>query len=125
MCRDCYNTTAASFCPSIAITNPELIWSYQQEQKRQKALQKPKATKPEVMPSSASTYSGSTAYSYNKEEGQSKPKRSMRQKIKEVWKDMGNPPTARYDSEHGTSSKDAKGTSGPMNSSPLNQQNKR
>ncbi|KAI0013004.1 hypothetical protein F4779DRAFT_614165 [Xylariaceae sp. FL0662B] len=126
MCQNCAKTTAASFSPSMAITNPALIWSFQQEQKQRAALQRSNTTQPEVMPSSASTYSESTTYSYDKEkQGQSQPKRSMRQRMKDVVKDMGKPPTARYDSEHGIKTKDVGGSHGPMNSSPLNQQGRR
>ncbi|KAI1491992.1 hypothetical protein F5X96DRAFT_628816 [Biscogniauxia mediterranea] len=112
MCKNCQNTYAASFAPaSMAITNPELIWSQVQEQKRISAASSRTATaaaaaKASSSPSSsssppaaqssttavpssdaASTFSESTTLSYDKEEDRkvAGPKKSMRQRIKGVW----------------------------------------
>ncbi|KAI6084397.1 hypothetical protein F4821DRAFT_242756 [Hypoxylon rubiginosum] len=129
MCRNCYGTTAASFSPSLAITNPELIWSHQLEQKQRaaaaaqasKAQSQTQSESSQVKPSSASTYSESTTYSYDKDKSQTEttPKRSMRQRLKGVFKDMGNPPTSKYDREHDQETTDRKTDHAPMSSSPI------
>ncbi|KAI1764248.1 hypothetical protein GGR53DRAFT_327719 [Hypoxylon sp. FL1150] len=129
MCRNCYNTTAASFSPSMAITNPELIWSHQQEQKQRavvaaaqasKARSQPQTESSQAKPSSASTYSESTTYSYDKDQShtETKPKRSMRQRIKGLFQDMSNPPTSMYDQEQGQEIVDQKTYHAPMSSNP-------
>ncbi|OTA59304.1 hypothetical protein K449DRAFT_397592 [Hypoxylon sp. EC38] len=124
MCRTCYQTTAASFSPSLAITNPELIWVHHMEQKQRAsinhALSTQSQSKPEVKPSSASTYSESTTYSYDKDKNQSSPKqkRSMRQRIKEVFKDIGSPPTTHQDRVDGQKTQDQAIDHGPMSSTP-------
>ncbi|KAI1379621.1 hypothetical protein F4677DRAFT_409798 [Hypoxylon crocopeplum] len=106
MCRNCYHMTAVSFSPSLAITNPELVWPHHQEQKQRAAMsnahnQAQSQPQEQAKPSSASTYSESTTYSYDKDLSQTetKQKRSMRQRIKNTLKDMGSSPTTR--SEHG------------------------
>ncbi|KAI1386755.1 uncharacterized protein F4822DRAFT_325645 [Hypoxylon trugodes] len=126
MCGNCHHTTAASFSSALAITNPELIWVHQQEQKRRAGLyhnyHKQSQSQPSnVMSSSASTYSESTTYSYDKEksQGDTKQKRSMKQRIKETFKEMGSPPTSKYDRDHGLATKDHATEHGPMSSSPL------
>ncbi|KAI8965569.1 hypothetical protein F5Y11DRAFT_344445 [Daldinia sp. FL1419] len=109
MCQDCCRTTAAAVSMSLAMTNPELIWPHHQDQKRRSAhCQSPKTlsqSQPssDVKPSSASTYSESTTYSYDKETspGGAKKKQSMRQRIKDTFKGIGNPPTAKSDRENG------------------------
>ncbi|KAF3061916.1 hypothetical protein GL218_03727 [Daldinia childiae] len=123
MCQDCYRTSAAAVSMSLAMTNPELIWPYHQEQKRQSAhSQSSKAqtqAQLDVKPSSASTYSESTTYSYDKEKSHSdtKQKRSMRQRIKETLKDIGNPPTAKSDRKNGQKTEDLTTDYGLMSSS--------
>ncbi|KAI1650447.1 uncharacterized protein F4817DRAFT_327761 [Daldinia loculata] len=125
MCQDCYRKSAAAVSMSLAMTNPELIWPHHQDQKRQLAdYQSSKAqtqakTQSDVKPSSASTYSESTTYSYDKEKshGDTKQKRSMRQRIKETLKDMGNSPTAKYDRKHGQKTEDLTTDYGLMSSS--------
>ncbi|KAK6957948.1 hypothetical protein Daesc_000738 [Daldinia eschscholtzii] len=112
MCQDCYRTTAAAVSMSLAMTNPELIWPHHQDQKRQAAQCQKSGTQtqqqhqqqqpqpqPDVKPSSASTYSGSTTYSIDKEksQGDAKQKRSMRQRITETLKDLGRPSTEKSD----------------------------
>ncbi|KAI4859238.1 hypothetical protein F4820DRAFT_176608 [Hypoxylon rubiginosum] len=127
MCRNCYHTTAASFSPSMAITNPALVWPHHQEQKQRAAAHQASKTQSQpqtvshVKPSSALTYSESTTYSYDQEKNQTetKQKRSMRQRLKGVFKDMGNPPTSKDDREHGQETRDRTSEHAPMSSSPL------
>ncbi|XXG98882.1 Squalene epoxidase [Hypoxylon texense] len=130
MCRNCYHTTAASFSPSMAITNPELVWPHHQEQKQRaaaahqasKAQSQPQTeTESHIKPSSASTHSESTTYSYDKDKSQAetKQKRSMRQRLKGVFKDMGSPPTSKDDREHGRETTEQTLDHAPMSSSPL------
>ncbi|KAI1776622.1 hypothetical protein F4818DRAFT_354800 [Hypoxylon cercidicola] len=127
MCRNCYHTTAASFSPSMAITNHELVWPHHQEQKQRAAAaqasktQSQPQTESHIKPSSASTYSEATTYSYDKEQSQTetKQKRSMRQRLKDAFKDLGSPPTSKYDREHGQETRDPKPEHAPMSSSPL------
>ncbi|KAI1397533.1 hypothetical protein F4819DRAFT_471755 [Hypoxylon fuscum] len=133
MCKNCYSTTAASFSPSLAIamTNPELVWSHHQEQKQRAGLYHTSQSQPQaqaqaqqqpgIKPSSASTYSESTTYSYDKDKSHSETntKRSMKQRIKDTFKDMGSPPTSKYDRDHGQETKNRKSDHGPMGSSPL------
>ncbi|KAI1206508.1 uncharacterized protein F4807DRAFT_439385 [Annulohypoxylon truncatum] len=123
MCKDCYKTTAASVSMSLAMTNPELIWPYHQEQKRaaRQASQAQPQPQSDVMSSSASTFSGSTAYSYDKEQGQNDTttqKRSVRQRIKEAFKDMGSPPSAYHDRVNGQKTEEPAPEYGPMSSTP-------
>ncbi|KAI0841191.1 hypothetical protein F5Y06DRAFT_215074 [Hypoxylon sp. FL0890] len=124
MCRTCYQTTAASFAPSLAITNPELIWVHHMEQKQRArinhALGSQSQPKADVKPSSASTYSESTTYSYDKDksQGDSKQKRSVRQRIKETFKNMGSPPTAHHDRVNGQKTQEPSTEHGPMSSTP-------
>ncbi|KAI0152130.1 hypothetical protein F4776DRAFT_600202 [Hypoxylon sp. NC0597] len=124
MCRTCYQTTAASFSPSLAITNPELIWVHHMEQKQRANINRALSTRSqpqsEVQPSSASTYSESTTYSYDKDKNQSnhKQKRSMRQRIKEAFKDMGSPPTSHHDRVNGQKTQEQAAEHGPMSSTP-------
>ncbi|KAI1505269.1 hypothetical protein F5X99DRAFT_368851 [Biscogniauxia marginata] len=119
MCRNCQATYAASFSPtSMAITNPELIWSQVQEQKRRSAAQSSPSSQSTAQlrtvvasPSdAASTYSESTTFSYDKADtiAASKPKKSMRQRIKNAWGDRGGQPTAQDDRKH-----DAKADTAP------------
>jgi hypothetical protein len=63
----------------------------------------------------ASTYSDSTTYSYSKERATtaSKPSSGFKQSVKAVFKDLGRPPTYRYDLDHGARSSDL---GGPFNS---------
>ncbi|KAI0111728.1 hypothetical protein F4814DRAFT_423405 [Daldinia grandis] len=127
MCQDCSRTSAAAVSMSLAMTNPELIWPYHQDQKRQpiycqsskEQRQTQTKTQPDVKPSSASTFSESTTYSYDKEKSQSgtKQKRSMRQRIKETFKDMGNLPTAKSDRKNDQKTEDLTTDHGPMSSS--------
>ncbi|KAI2620627.1 hypothetical protein GGS26DRAFT_303081 [Hypomontagnella submonticulosa] len=121
MCRDCYHTTAASFSPSLAMTNPELIWSHHQEQKQRAGLYSSSKAHSQPQSSSASTYSESTTYSYDKEKSHSdtKQKRSMRQRVKDAFKDMGSPPRSYDDRVNGRQTEDQKVDHGPMSSSPL------
>ncbi|KAI1137791.1 hypothetical protein F5Y05DRAFT_386364 [Hypoxylon sp. FL0543] len=124
MCRTCYQTTTASFSASLAITNPELIWVHHMEQKQRahinRALSSPSQPRSDVKPSSASTYSESTTYSYDKDKSQSdsKQKRSVRQRIKETFKNMGSPPTAYHDRVNGQETQVQSTEHGPMNSTP-------
>ncbi|OTA93603.1 hypothetical protein M434DRAFT_291082 [Hypoxylon sp. CO27-5] len=124
MCRTCYQTTAASFSSSLAITNPELIWVHHMEQKQRAsinhALSTQSQSKPDVKPSSASTYSESTTYSYDKDKSQSSPKqkRSMRQRIKEVFKDMGSPPASHHDRVNSHKTEEQVADHSPMSSTP-------
>ncbi|KAI1482326.1 hypothetical protein F4774DRAFT_370904 [Daldinia eschscholtzii] len=107
MCQDCYRTTSAAVSMSLAMTNPELIWPHHQDQKRQAAqyqksgtqTQQQQQPQSDVKPSSASTYSGSTTYSIDKEksQGDAKQKRSMRQRLTETLKDLGRSPTEKSD----------------------------
>ncbi|KAI0388089.1 hypothetical protein F5Y04DRAFT_241638 [Hypomontagnella monticulosa] len=126
MCRNCYHTTAASFSPSLAMTNPELIWSHHQEQKQRaglyptsKAPSQPQQTA--MKSSSASTYSESTTYSYDKEKSHNdtKQKRSMRQRVKDAFKDIGSPPRSYDERVNGQQTQDQKVDHGPMSSNPL------
>ncbi|KAI1658357.1 hypothetical protein F4813DRAFT_356565 [Daldinia decipiens] len=125
MCQDCYRTSAAAVSMSLAMTNPELIWPHHQDNKRQSAHFQPSKTQTQtkaqsdVKPSSASTYSESTTYSYDKEKshGDAKQKRSMRQRIKETFKDIGNSPTEKYDRKNGQKTEDLTTYHGPMSSS--------
>ncbi|KAI0889301.1 uncharacterized protein GGS22DRAFT_184879 [Annulohypoxylon maeteangense] len=108
------------------MTNPELIWAHHQEQKQaarraSKARHQTQAQpQSDVMSSSASTFSGSTAYSYDKDQPQtdSKQKRSVRQRIKEAFKDMGSPPTAYEDRVNGRKTEEPAPEHGPMSSTP-------
>ncbi|KAI1417023.1 hypothetical protein F5Y13DRAFT_153563 [Hypoxylon sp. FL1857] len=124
MCRTCYQTTTACFSSSLAITNPELIWVHHLEQKQRArlnhAMSSQSQPKPEVKPSSASTYSESTTYSYDKEKSQNdtKQKRSVRQRIKEAFKDMGSPPSSYHDRVNGRKTQDQT-EHGPINSTPV------
>ncbi|KAI2464580.1 hypothetical protein F4781DRAFT_412618 [Annulohypoxylon bovei var. microspora] len=122
MGQDCYNTTAASVSLSLAMTNPELLWANHQEQKRiaRQASKVQPQPQSNVMSSSASTFSGSTAYSYDKEQSQGDPKqkRSVRQRIKEAFKDMGSPPTAHQDRVSGQKTEKQSDEYGPMSSTP-------
>ncbi|KAI1800516.1 hypothetical protein F4811DRAFT_538678 [Daldinia bambusicola] len=118
MCQDCYRTTSAAVSMSLAMTNPELIWPHHQDQKRQAAQcqssSKAQTQTPQsdVKPSSASTYSGSTTYSIDKEKSQGdvKQKRSMRQRIKETLKDLGRPPAEKPGQKDGQKDEDLAAT---------------
>jgi hypothetical protein len=59
----------------------------------------------------ASSYSESTTYSYSKSPAQtaSKWSSSLKQTVKVAVKDLGRPPTYRYDMEHGARSLDLGG----------------
>ncbi|KAI1342439.1 hypothetical protein F5Y15DRAFT_304462 [Xylariaceae sp. FL0016] len=123
MSQNSRSAPAPSFAPSsMAITNPQLIWSTVQEQKAIDAASKNKKLadpSSNMQSSAASTYSQSTTYSYDKDpKAAPKPKPSIGQRIKGVFQDMGGSPTARYDREHGRDSRN-EGDAGPMNSSPL------
>ncbi|KAI5925423.1 hypothetical protein F4810DRAFT_660522 [Camillea tinctor] len=98
MCKNCQNTYAASLTPaSMAITNPALVWSQVQEQKRITAASSPAAKASQCAGSSsssaptttkasdaASILSKSTTVSYDKDAAP-KPKKSMRERIKDAW----------------------------------------
>lgn len=58
-----------------------------------------------------STYSQSTTDSFTKEPVAQPPK-SFRQKVKEVFQDVGYPPTRRYDMENGQQKKTESGMMG-------------
>ncbi|KAI1098886.1 hypothetical protein F4804DRAFT_323532 [Jackrogersella minutella] len=125
MYRSYYHTTTASFSPSFAMTNPELVWSHHQEQKQRAALHQAATAQSQYRPqsdvksSSASTFSGSTAYSYDKDQSQAgTPKRSVRQRIKEAFQDMGSPPTSYHDRVSGSKTKEQSPDHGPMSSTP-------
>ncbi|KAI0172170.1 hypothetical protein GGR52DRAFT_549301 [Hypoxylon sp. FL1284] len=108
MCRDCYHMTAATLSSSVAITNPELVLPYYQEQKQRAAASRTSQTRPQpqtesyIKPSSASTYSGSTVYSYDKEQDpvQTKEKRSMRQRLKDALRDADHSHTSKEARRH-------------------------
>ena len=60
--------------------------------------------------------SESTTYSYTKTEDDSqKQRRSMRQRVKAVLSDVGNPPTMRHDAENGRKSNEYNGFTNVLN----------
>ncbi|KAI1460377.1 hypothetical protein F4805DRAFT_391500 [Annulohypoxylon moriforme] len=121
MSKDSYKTSAAAVSLSLAMTNPELIWAHHQEQKRAaRRHQTQSQPQSDVMSSSASTFSGDTAHSYDKGQAEvdSKQKRSVRQRIKEAFKDMGSPPTAYQDRVNGRKTEEPAPEHGPMSSTP-------
>ncbi|OTA99774.1 hypothetical protein M426DRAFT_324844 [Hypoxylon sp. CI-4A] len=136
MCQDCVRKTSAAVSMSLAMTNPVLVWPYHQEQKHRAAsqcqssgsqsqsqsqIQQQPQLQPEshIKPSSASTYSESTTYSYDKEKSPSSPKqkRSMKQRIKDTFKEMGGSPTSKSDRESDLKTKDDTEEHGPVGSS--------
>lgn len=62
--------------------------------------------RPSESSDAASTYSDSTTYSYTKDctltkEQQQQQRRGVRQRVRDVISDMGNPPTAKQDAKDG------------------------
>ncbi|KAI5859993.1 hypothetical protein GGS23DRAFT_599921 [Durotheca rogersii] len=77
------SAAAASFSPSLAMTNPALVWPHQEEQKQRTAAASASANGNANAPSSASIRSESTAYSHDKAQPARDPaKRSIGQRIK-------------------------------------------
>ncbi|KAI1086370.1 hypothetical protein F5B19DRAFT_162816 [Rostrohypoxylon terebratum] len=130
MCNNCRETSSGSVALSLAMTNPELVWAYNQEQKRaahqaskaqqQSQTQQQQQPQSDIMSSSASTFSGSTAYSFDKglNKADSKQKRSVKQRIKEAFKDLGSPPAAHHDRVNGRKTEEPAPEYGPMSSTP-------
>lgn len=128
MCKNCHETSSGSVALSLAMTNPELVWAYNQEQKRatcqaskaQQSQIQQQQPQSDIMSSSASTFSGSTAYSYDKglDKTDTKQKRSVKQRIKEAFKDLGSPPTAYHDRVNGRKTEEPAPEYGPMSSTP-------
>lgn len=59
--------------------------------------------RPSESSDAASTYSDSTTYSYSKDSTLTKEqqRRGVRQRVREVISDIGNPPTAKQDAKDG------------------------
>ncbi|RYP85965.1 hypothetical protein DL769_000828 [Monosporascus sp. CRB-8-3] len=92
--KHCVFTSTASLSPSMSMTNPELIWAQVQEKKQRESMKQDRLNR-QVQSSAASTYSELTTYSFDKDQTRNAPKlrRSLRDRVKDAFRDGGRPST--------------------------------
>ncbi|RYP02434.1 hypothetical protein DL764_005813 [Monosporascus ibericus] len=78
----------------MSMTNPELIWAQVQEKKQRESIQRDRLNQ-QVKSSAASTHSESTTCSFDKDQirNEPKPRRSLRDRVKDALRDGRRPST--------------------------------